>query len=409
MMSITFEILHFLILVSISLLVARIFSSLGKKYFNLPEVVSEIITGIIIGPYALGSISIIGFTLIPETDSGFLAPVSGTIPVPQAFYIFAEIGIIFLLFRVGLNTDIERFVKAIEKSLIIAIGESMIPFFFGFLFIYFYTSNIPMALFVGVVLTSSSTGITAKVLYDIGKINSREGIAIMSSTVIVDVISITLLAIITGIKTIFSYTSIIFLIIDVAIFWSISLFIGLKLKRYVNKMMFIFKNEMTRFSFILLLLFIFVLISLSLNLTIIVGAYAFGLILSGIERKEDLMTYSQSLQDFFTPIFFVSVGMLVNIHIIYDVLIISVAIFAIAVISKLSGAAIPAWLLNYNKKESIIIGLGLLSMGEIALILSNNALLYGIINNELYSSTIFVTIGTTFLSPILLSWIYSRN
>ncbi|MGC8995933.1 MAG: cation:proton antiporter [Thermoplasmata archaeon] len=409
MMNIIFEIIHFLILVSVSLLVARIFSSIGKRYFNLPEVVSEIITGIVIGPYALGSISIIGFTLIPETDSGFLAPVSGTIPVPQAFYIFAEIGIILLLFHVGLNTDIEKFVRAMEKSLIISIGETMLPFFLGFLFIYFYTYNVSMALFIGAVLTSSSTGITAKLLYDMGKINSREGIAIMSSTVIVDVISITLIAIITGINTIFSYTSIIFLIIDVIIFWSISLFIGLKLKRYVNKMIFTFKNEITRFSFIMLLLFIFVLISLSLNLTIIVGAYAFGLILSGIEGKENLMTYSQSLRDFFTPIFFVFVGMLVNIHIIYNVLIISLIIFAIAVISKLSGAAIPAWLLNYKKKESIIIGAGLLSMGEIGLILSNDAFLYGIIDNELYSSAIFVTIGTTFLSPILLSWIYSRN
>ncbi|MGC8585164.1 MAG: cation:proton antiporter, partial [Thermoplasmata archaeon] len=131
-----------MILVSISLLVARIFSSLGKRYFNLPEVVSEIITGIIIGPYALGSISIMGFALIPRINNGFLAPVSDVITIPQAFYIFAQIGIIILLFQVGLNTSIETFVNSMKTSLSIALGESMIPFFAGFTFVYFYTSNI---------------------------------------------------------------------------------------------------------------------------------------------------------------------------------------------------------------------------------------------------------------------------
>ncbi|MGC8565981.1 MAG: cation:proton antiporter, partial [Thermoplasmata archaeon] len=113
-----------MILVSISLLVARIFSSLGKRYFNLPEVVSEIITGIIIGPYALGSISIMGFALIPRINNGFLAPVSDVITIPQAFYIFAQIGIIILLFQVGLNTSIETFVNSMKTSLSIALGES---------------------------------------------------------------------------------------------------------------------------------------------------------------------------------------------------------------------------------------------------------------------------------------------
>ncbi|MGC8692054.1 MAG: cation:proton antiporter [Thermoplasmata archaeon] len=408
MMNISMEILHFMILVSISLLVARIFSSLGKRYFNLPEVVSEIITGIIIGPYALGSISIMGFALIPRINNGFLAPVSDVITIPQAFYIFAQIGIIILLFQVGLNTSIETFVNSMKTSLSIALGESMIPFFAGFTFVYFYTSNIPMALFIGVVITSSSTGITARVLYDMGKINYREGIAIMSTTVLVDVISITLLALITSLNTNMNDQSIMFMLIKAIIFWAITLFIGLKFKKYIKNIIYIFRDGLTKFSFILLLLFIFVMVSISLDLTIIVGSYAFGLILSTLEKKNDITQNFEALQNFFTPIFFVSVGMLVNIRLISNDILTSIMIFTIAVISKIFGGSITARMLRYSWKESLIIGAGLLSMGEIALILSNNAILYGIINNQIYSSTIFVAIGTTILSPIILTWIYKK-
>ncbi|MGC8647135.1 MAG: cation:proton antiporter [Thermoplasmata archaeon] len=397
-----------MILVSISLLVARIFSSLGKRYFNLPEVVSEIITGIIIGPYALGSISIMGFALIPRINNGFLAPVSDVITIPQAFYIFAQIGIIILLFQVGLNTSIETFVNSMKTSLSIALGESMIPFFAGFTFVYFYTSNIPLALFIGVVITSSSTGITARVLYDMGKINYREGIAIMSTTVLVDVISITLLALITSLNTNMNDQSIMFMLIKAIIFWAITLFIGLKFKKYIKNIIYIFRDGLTKFSFILLLLFIFVTVSISLDLTIIVGSYAFGLILSTLEKKNDITQNFEALQNFFTPIFFVSVGMLVNIRLISNDILISIMIFTIAVISKIFGGSITARMLRYSWKESLIIGAGLLSMGEIALILSNNAILYGIINNQIYSSTIFVAIGTTILSPIILTWIYKK-
>ncbi len=408
MMNISLEILHFMILVSISLLVARIFSSLGKRYFNLPEVVSEIITGIIIGPYALGSISIMGFALIPRINNGFLAPVSDVITIPQAFYIFAQIGIIILLFQVGLNTSIETFVNSMKTSLSIALGESMIPFFAGFTFVYFYTSNIPLALFIGVVITSSSTGITARVLYDMGKINYREGIAIMSTTVLVDVISITLLALITSLNTNINDQSIMFMLIKAIIFWAITLFIGLKFKKYIKNIIYMFRDGLTKFSFILLLLFIFVTVSISLDLTIIVGSYAFGLILSTLEKKNDIMQNFEALQNFFTPIFFVSVGMLVNIRLISNDILISIIIFTIAVISKIFGGSITARMLRYSWKESLIIGAGLLSMGEIALILSNNAILYGIINNQIYSSTIFVAIGTTILSPIILTLIYKK-
>ena len=408
MMNISLEILHFMILVSISLLVARIFSSLGKRYFNLPEVVSEIITGIIIGPYALGSISIMGFALIPRINNGFLAPVSDVITIPQAFYIFAQIGIIILLFQVGLNTSIETFVNSMKTSLSIALGESMIPFFAGFTFVYFYTSNIPLALFIGVVITSSSTGITARVLYDMGKLNYREGIAIMSTTVLVDVISITLLALITSLNTNINDQSIMFMLIKAIIFWAITLFIGLKFKKYIKNIIYMFRDGLTKFSFILLLLFIFVTVSISLDLTIIVGSYAFGLILSTLEKKNDIMQNFEALQNFFTPIFFVSVGMLVNIRLISNDILISIIIFTIAVISKIFGGSITARMLRYSWKESLIIGAGLLSMGEIALILSNNAILYGIINNQIYSSTIFVAIGTTILSPIILTLIYKK-
>ncbi len=406
-MNISLSILHFLILISISLVVSRIFSSIGNRFFGFPVVIGELITGMVIGPYALGALPIYGFTLIPQTSTGFLAPVSNEIPIPQAFYMFGQIGVIILLFYVGLSTDLQRFVKAIKTSTLIAIGESMIPFFIGFLVIFVFIRNIEEVLFIGVILTASSTGITARVLTDLNRLNSREGIAIMTSTVIVDVISITLLTIITGIEnSSISFLSVLLVILKIVLFWSISLIIGLKFKKYIIKFVKIFRDNLTLFSFILLILFLVVSVSVSLDLTVIVGAYAFGLILSTIDEKSEIIKSTENLASFFTPIFFVSMGMMVNLITLTSSTILALFILVIAILTKIFGAAIPAKFLKYDKRESILIGFGLLSMGEVALILAGNAMLYGIINNEIYTITIFVTIGTTILAPILLARAY---
>ncbi|MGC8673399.1 MAG: cation:proton antiporter [Thermoplasmata archaeon] len=409
-MNISLSILHFLILISISLVVSRIFSLIGNRYFGFPAVIGELITGMIIGPYALGSIPFLGFTIIPQTSLGLLAPVSSEIPIPQAFYMFGQIGVIMLLFQVGLSTDLKKFIIAIRSSVFIAIGESMIPFIFGFIFMLFFVRNINEALFIGVILTASSTGITAKVLTDLNRLNSREGMAIMTSTVIVDVISITLLTIITGMEnSSISLYSIIILILKVMLFWGISLFIGIKLKKYIIKFFKIFRDNITLFSFILLILFLVVSLSVWLDLTIIVGAYSFGLILSILDEKNDLIKNTENISNFFTPIFFVSIGMMVDLRTLSTGMIISIIILLLAVLTKVLGAAFPAKLLKYNTMESIQIGLGLLSMGEVALILAGNALLYNIINNEIYSVAIFVTIGTTIIAPIIFARTYRKK
>jgi len=409
-MNISLSILHFLILISISLVVSRIFSLIGNRYFGFPPVIGELITGMIIGPYALGSLPFLGFTIIPQTSLGLLAPVSSEIPIPQAFYMFGQIGVIMLLFQVGLSTDLKKFIIAIRSSVLIAIGESMFPFIFGFIFMLFFVRNINEALFIGVILTASSTGITAKVLADLKRLNSREGMAIMTSTVIVDVISITLLTIITGMEnSSISLYSIIIIILKVILFWGISLFIGIKLKKYIIKFFKIFRDNITLFSFILLILFLVVSLSVWLDLTIIVGAYSFGLILSILDEKNDLIKNTENISNFFTPIFFVSIGMMVDLRTLSTGIIISIIILLLAVLTKVLGAAFPAKLLKYNTMESIQIGLGLLSMGEVALILAGNALLYNIINNEIYSVAIFVTIGTTIIAPIIFAKTYRKK
>ncbi|MGC8619242.1 MAG: cation:proton antiporter [Thermoplasmata archaeon] len=408
-MNISMGILHFLVLISISLVVSRIFSLLANRYFGFPAVIGELVTGMIIGPYALGTLPIFGFTLIPQTSSGFLAPVSTEIPIPQAFYMFGQIGVIILLFQVGLGTDLKKFIRTIRSSLFIALGESMVPFISGFMFMVLFIHNVNEALFIGVILTASSTGITAKVLSDLNNLNSREGMAVMTSTVIADVISITLLTIITGIETssinLFSIT---FLILKVIIFWGISLFIGLKMRNYLIKFFRIFKDNITLFSFILLILFIVVSLSEWLGLTVIVGSYSLGLIFSTIEEKDGVMKNTENLANFFTPIFFVSIGMMVDLRTLSFGTVISIAILVLAILTKVIGAAIPARILKYGRIESIQIGLGLLSMGEVALILAGNALLYNIINNEIYSIAIFVTAGTTIIAPIMFAWTYKK-
>ncbi|MGC8630625.1 MAG: cation:proton antiporter [Thermoplasmata archaeon] len=409
-MNISLSILQFLILVSVSLVVSRIFSAIGNKYFGFPAVIGELITGIIIGPFALGSVPVLGFTLIPHTATGFLAPVSSSVPIPQSFYMFGQVGVIILLFFVGLNTDLQKFVKAIKSSTFIAIGESAFPFMIGYVTVLLLFHNVISALFMGAILTASSTGITARVLADMKKVNSSEGITIMTATVIVDVISITLLALVTGIAySSLSINSLIVTVLKVLVFWGIALFVGLKLSKYVSKLIALFKDSLTQFAFVLLILFLVVSGSEFLGLTVIVGAYAFGLALSKVPKKEEISKNTENLANFFTPIFFVSMGMIVDMHTLAVGIFISLLILAIAIITKLLGAAFPAKLLGYDFKKSIIIGAGLMSMGEVALIIAGNAILYGLISNEIYSIAIFTTIVTTIIAPILLSKLYKSD
>ncbi|MEM3277677.1 MAG: cation:proton antiporter [Thermoplasmata archaeon] len=409
-MNISLEILQFLILISVSLVVSRIFSAIGNKYFGFPAVIGELITGIVIGPYAIGSVTVLGFTLIPHTVTGFLAPVSRSVPIPQSFYMFGQVGVIILLFFVGLNTDLQKFVKAIKSSTFIAIGASAVPFLIGYFTVLWLFHSVISALFMGAILTASSTGITARVLADMKKLNSREGISIMTATVIVDVISITLLAIVTGIAySSLTVSSLIVILLKVIVFWGIALLVGLKLSKYVSKILAIFKDSLTQFAVVLLILFLVVSGSEFLGLTVIVGAYAFGLALSKVAKKEEISKNTENLSNFFTPIFFVSMGMIVDVYSLTAGIFISLFILAIAIATKLLGAAFPAKLMGYDFKKSIIIGAGLLSMGEVALVIAGNAILYGLISNEIYSIAIFTTIFTTIIAPILLSKLYTSN
>jgi Kef-type K+ transport system membrane component KefB len=409
-MNISLSILQFLILVSVSLVVSRVFSAIGNKYFGFPAVIGELITGIVIGPYALGSVPVLGLTLIPHTATGFLAPVSSSVPIPQSFYMFGQVGVIILLFFVGLNTDLQKFVKAIKSSAFIAIGESVVPFLIGYLTVLWLFHSVLSALFMGAILTASSTGITARVLADMKKLNSSEGITIMTSTVIVDVISITLLAIVTGIAySSLNYSSLILILLKVIVFWGIALLAGLKFSKYISRIIALFKDSLTQFAFVLLILFLVVSGSEFLGLTVIVGAYAFGLALSKVANKEEISKNTENLANFFTPIFFVSMGMIVDVYSLTLGIIISIFILTIAIITKIFGAAFPAVLLGYDFKRSVIIGAGLMSMGEVALIIAGNAILYGLISNEIYSIAIFATIVTTIMAPILLSKLYNIN
>ncbi|MEM3252796.1 MAG: cation:proton antiporter, partial [Thermoplasmata archaeon] len=204
-------------------------------------------------------------------------------------------------------------------------------------------------------------------------------------------------------------SSLIVILLKVIVFWGIALLVGLKLSKYVSKILAIFKDSLTQFAVVLLILFLVVSGSEFLGLTVIVGAYAFGLALSKVAKKEEISKNTENLSNFFTPIFFVSMGMIVDVYSLTAGIFISLFILAIAIATKLLGAAFPAKLMGYDFKESIIIGAGLLSMGEVALVIAGNAILYGLISNEIYSIAIFTTIFTTIIAPILLSKLYTSN
>ena len=384
---------------------------LGGMCFNkwkLPSVLGEIIAGVIIGPYLLGNIPFFGF------EHG-LFPLHEAFPISVELYSFATIASIILLFLVGLETDIDAFIQFSLAGSLVGVFGVVISFLAGNFAGILLSQHIlgihhgfldPIPLFLGVISMATSVSISARILSEKRKMNSPEGVTILSSAVIDDVLGIITLAIVLGMAKSGSvqWQEISMITFKAIGIWLIFTVLGLRYAYLLSKWLKRIKNRemitIVSFALTLLLAGIFE----KSGLAMIIGAYVMGLTLSKTDISFIIQEKLEILQKFFVPIFFCVMGMLINLEKMTspDVLMFGLIYTVFAILSKLIGCGLPALFLNFNMRGALRIGVGMVPRGEVALIIAGIGLSSGLINDEIFSVALITTFVTILVTPPIL-------
>lgn len=394
------------------LAVARLFAELTERYLKQPGVLGELVGGILIGPYALGA-----FIVIPYLGPLFSLPAEtgSLVPVSNELYALAQISAVILLFYVGLETNLGLFMRYAGPSTAVAAGGLAIPFFLGnyatYLFGFADSPLHPTALFMGAVLTATSVGITARVLTDIGKLDTPEGVTILASAVIDDVIGILVLAMVVSMARggDFSLASLGMIGLKAVGFWLGLMAVGILSAKKIAQFMKLFRSPGASATLGLALAFLAAGLAELFGLAMIIGAYAMGLSLSRSGIAEEVLEGLKGVYRVFVPVFFVVMGMMVDLRAIWGALAFGLIITGLAILGKGAGCFGSALTVGFNRVGATRIGVGMLPRGEVALIIAGVGLTAGAIQTFEYGVAVLMTFITTLMTPVLLLPAFSRG
>ncbi|GHU58985.1 sodium:proton antiporter [Spirochaetia bacterium] len=408
-MNVTEVMAELVLQLGIIIFAVRLGGRLAKKV-GIPSVLGELLAGVVIGPYALGGMSLPGF------PHGLFPLGEGTLAVSPELYAFSTVASIILLFASGLETDLGLFLRYSVAGGVIGIGGVIFSFALGDLVGVFLLPDAsfmdPPCLFMGILSTATSVGITARILSDQKKMDSPEGVTILAAAVFDDVLGIIALAVVLGIVAVItsgqgSLNGIAILGIAGKAFgiWLGFTALGLICSKQLAKFLKLFKHthdfSVAALGIALILAGFFE----KQGLAMIIGAYITGLSLSKTDIAPIIQERIHGLYGFFVPIFFAVMGMMVNVREIMapPVLIFGGVYTLVAVLTKVIGCGGPALLLGFNAKGALRIGTGMVPRGEVALIIAGIGISTGILDNQLFGVIILMTLITTLVAPPLLS------
>jgi Kef-type K+ transport system membrane component KefB len=404
----TSKVLMLVAQLALILAAAKIGGWLCEK-IKVPGVLGELGAGMLIGPFALGSL------ILVYTHHGwvplFPAPASDTgWPVSDALWGIAVVASIVLLFVAGLHTNLKQFFENLAPASLVAVGGVVPPFILGAIATVWFMDNVtswtdPAALFMGAIMVATSVGITARVLGDIRRLDTPEGVTILGGAVVDDVLGILVLAIVVGIaKAEASGNEIDAAAIGITAGKAFGVWIGitaisLALANHIERLFKSIKYAGARVGLALGLALLCAAVAEMFGLAFIIGAYSVGLGLSRTKMAHELMDDLEQISHFIVPIFFAVMGMLVNFQAMAAVLSFGLVVSFFGIISKLLGCGLPA-LIWFNKRGAARIGMGMLPRGEVALIIAGVGLAQGVITSNIFGVAIMMTLVTTIIAPL---------
>jgi Kef-type K+ transport system membrane component KefB len=402
---------------SAMLVAAKVLGWLAERV-KVPGVIGELLAGVIIGPYLLGHLVTVPLGA-GHAAPLFPAPAAGEWPVNDVVWSVSAIASIVLLFVTGLHTDLKQFLKYVGPATLVAVAGLLVPFALGAAVVYIPTfkhlavahdtgsSPLVPALFVGAILAATSIGMTARVLGDIGKLDTAEGVTILGAAVLDDVLGIIALAIVGGIATAgtVSAGAVGAIALKAFGFWIGLTVVVLLLSKHIERAIGHINYSGAVVGLGLALAMVASGAAESVGLAFIIGAYSVGLGLSRTKLAHTLMEALEPVGDFLVPIFFAGLGMLVNIQSMvssWQVVLFGLTVTAAAVVGKLIGCGVAALPGGFNLRGAYRIGLGMLPRGEVALIVAGIGLSSGIVGEVVFGVSIMMTLITTILAPIFL-------
>ncbi len=319
--------------------------------------------------------------------------------------LLAEMGAVLLLFTIGIESEVREIFN--RQNLVIALGGVIIPFIFGYL-ISFALPSVTFweSIFIGIVLVATSVGITAKLLQELGLMNTKVASTIIGAAVVDDILGIIVLSI--GISGAASGELSLLPLIKVVVI-SVA-FIGISIKvlgKLVTKWMYWLKNkfgmEFKEVAILpmLIVAFFFAWVSEMLGLSIIIGAFTAGIMLPlSSDRRHEIKEQIDPIYRLLVPFFFIVFGVMVDLHQSYSFLWFGLLLSVVAILGKVIGCGLPSKYYGFSTRESVAIGFGMSPRGEVGLIVALVALNSGIIGDTVYAQAVFMSLFTLLISPM---------
>ncbi len=395
------DVAHLLLVLAGMLVGAKLLGDLAER-IGQPAVLGELLAGVLLGPSALGLLPGGGF------DAEFIR-------------VLGEIGVILLLFEIGLETDLREMFRVGPTSLGVAAVGVVLPFVLGFAY-WAYGPHVPSgggdlhlaAIFIGATLTATSVGITARVLGDLGQLGSKESRIIIGAAVIDDVLGLVILTVVSGLAAGAGLT-----LLGVAKTFAVAvgfLVAAVMIGRFLAPQLFNVIDRM-RVRHVLLVFAIAFALGLSALAAVagsamIIGAFAAGLVLSGTNQFDTIEERVKPVAGVFTPFFFVSVGGNLDLGLLNPSRPGATTILTIAAVLTLLGIVgkvAAGWAAPWDRFRRLVVGVGMVPRGEVGLIFAEIGRRSGVLSNEVFGAVLLTVMATTFVAPPALKALFARG
>jgi Kef-type K+ transport system membrane component KefB len=392
-------IIHVLISLAVLLFAAKIFAEIFNK-LRLPAVLGELIAGIIVGPFALGS--------LPIFDGKPLVILNETVLQ------IGQIAGIVILFIAGLAITPKEFLRGGVASFTIGACGVIVPFLLGYYVFTLFGLEALESVLIATALTATSIAISVSVLTEFGKMQTKEAKLILGAAIVDDILAIAVLSVVvTMVQTGNMAPNVIDIII--LILKILGIFAGLLIgaiiiiPRIVNTER-LWKARGSVEGIVTASFFGASAISAAVGLSPIVGAFSVGMAVASTRIIKQVEEYVDKLEIIFGPLFFAIIGAQVNLTgVNIEVLILSAIVIIVAIVSKLVGCGLPSLLFLKNKSKSMIVGIGMISRGEVGLIVAGIGVTSGVLSSNIYTTVIIMVAVTTLITPLWLRRAYGKE
>jgi Kef-type K+ transport system membrane component KefB len=388
----------FLVLATM-LVAAKLLGELAER-LGQPAVLGELVAGVLLGGSVLG-----------------VVPAGGS--AAEVVQVFAELGVVLLLFEIGLGTDLREMFRVGTASLSVATVGVILPFALGFAYWAYVphaasggtTDLATAAIFIGATLTATSVGITARVLSDLSRMNTQEARIIIGAAVIDDVIGLVILTVVSGMAAGASVSAVgILRVSTLAVgFLVIAVLVG----RFAVPRLFDLAVRMRVRYVLLIFAFAFALglsaVAAVAGSALILGAFAAGIILSGTNQFDTIEREVRPVASIFAPIFFVSVGASVNLRLLDPTQEGSVGLLGVAAaltVLAIGGKIAAGWAAPWARFRPIVVGVGMVPRGEVGLIFADIGRRAGVLNEAVFGAVLLMIMVTTFVTPPALKLLF---